>query len=230
MLAELMPKCSNLIILGDLNFHWSNMQNSLVEILEDSIFALGMQQLVDVPTHKNGNILDVIMMEEMSSANIVNTVVGDFLSDHKFVSTSVEFIKKGSELKNVKARDLKNIDVNLLNSQLKLISLDNNLDTNEIANQLEDQLCRVLDDIAPEKEKLRFDRNPKPWFDDSVSLARSHYKKCKKSWSKTKCEVDWQAVWLSRNQYTRALQTAKRIFTVRKLLKVKEIQKVCTLQ
>ena len=51
MLAELMPKCSNLIILGDLNFHWSNMQNSLIEILEDSIFALGMQQLVDVPTH-----------------------------------------------------------------------------------------------------------------------------------------------------------------------------------
>ena len=56
MLAELMPKCSNLIIFGDLNFHWSNMQNPLVEILEDSIFALGMQQLVDVPTHKNGNL------------------------------------------------------------------------------------------------------------------------------------------------------------------------------
>ena len=180
-----------------------------------------MQQLVDVPTHKNGNILDVIMMEEMSSAKIVNTAVGDFLSDHKFVSTSVEFIKKGSELKKVKARDLKKIDVNLLNSQLKLISLDNNLDTNEMANQLEDQLCRVLDDIAPEKEKLRFDTNPKPWFDDNVSLARSHYKKCQKSWSKTKCEVDWQAVRLSRNQYTRALQTAKRIFYSEKVIESK---------
>ena len=37
MLAELMPKFSNLIILGDLNFHWLNMQNPLVEILEDSM-------------------------------------------------------------------------------------------------------------------------------------------------------------------------------------------------
>ena len=52
-----------------------------------------------------------------------------------------------------------------------------------MANQLEDQLCRGLDDIAPEKEKLRFapeKENLKPWFDDSVSLARSHYKKCLK--------------------------------------------------
>ena len=50
--------------MGDLNFHWNDFTNSLIHILDDSIQALGLDQVVDQPTHKNGNILDLIMIED----------------------------------------------------------------------------------------------------------------------------------------------------------------------
>ena len=63
-LTNVLPNHSNIIIMGDLNFHWNDFTNPLIHILDNSIQALGLDQVVDQPTHKNGNILDLIMIED----------------------------------------------------------------------------------------------------------------------------------------------------------------------
>ena len=40
--------------MGDLNFPWNDFTNPLIHILDNSIQALGLDQVVDQPTQKNG--------------------------------------------------------------------------------------------------------------------------------------------------------------------------------
>ena len=55
-LTNVLPNHSNIIIMGDLNFHWNDLESPLIHILDNSIQALGLDQVVNQPMHKNGNI------------------------------------------------------------------------------------------------------------------------------------------------------------------------------
>ena len=79
--------------MGDLNFHWNDFTNPLIHILDDSIQVLGLDQVVDQPTHENGNILDLIMIEDWHNDQEYMVQVGDFLLDHKFISLQLSLIK-----------------------------------------------------------------------------------------------------------------------------------------
>ena len=72
----------------------TSTRSPLIHILDDSIQALGLDQVVDQPTHKNGNILDLIMIEDWHNDREYKVQVGDFLLDHKFVSLQLSLIKK----------------------------------------------------------------------------------------------------------------------------------------
>ena len=92
-LTNVLPNHSNIIIMGDLNFHWNDFTYPLIHILDDSIQALGLDQVVEHPTHKNGNILDLIMIEDWHNDWEYKVQVGDFLLDHKFVSLKLSLLK-----------------------------------------------------------------------------------------------------------------------------------------
>ena len=85
LLVETLPLHNNFIIMGDINFHWNDTLNPLTDILKNSLNALGLKQLVQEFTHKDGNIIDTIIIEE-ESMPVRKTTVGEFLSDHRFVS------------------------------------------------------------------------------------------------------------------------------------------------
>ena len=54
-----LPSHSNNIYIGDFNLHISEEETDSI-IFNDSIEAMGLHQHVDFPTHKSGNILDLI--------------------------------------------------------------------------------------------------------------------------------------------------------------------------
>ena len=66
LLTSLIPKYNNLIIVGDFNMHTEDITNPQNLIFNDTMEALGLSQQVRNPTHKQGNILELIYIENNS--------------------------------------------------------------------------------------------------------------------------------------------------------------------
>ena len=58
--TALIPKYNNLIIMGDFNMHIDDITNVENLIFNDTMEGLGLSQQVKTPTHRQGNILDLI--------------------------------------------------------------------------------------------------------------------------------------------------------------------------
>ena len=110
--------------MGDFNFHYNNQEDPLIYVLDDSLHALGLDQLVEEPTHKDGNILDLVIVESWNSLRNYTVKVGEFLSDHKFLSIHINLLKETAPLVYTKSRNIRDIDIEVFKSKLKLIDLD----------------------------------------------------------------------------------------------------------
>ena len=64
LLTEKISKLSNTIIIGDFNINAEDVSNADTVIFNDTVQALGLNQQVTNPTHQEGNILDLIFIEE----------------------------------------------------------------------------------------------------------------------------------------------------------------------
>ena len=86
LLTNKIPKCSNLIILGDFNISAENVSNPDTVIFNDTMGALGLQQHVQGPTHKMSNTLDLIFTQLEMWLMVTGTATHHFMSDHCMVS------------------------------------------------------------------------------------------------------------------------------------------------
>ena len=221
-LTNVLPNHSNIIIMGDLNFHWNDFTSPLIHIFDDSIQALGLDQVVDQPTHKNGNILDLIMIEDWHNDREYKVQVGDFLSDHKFISLQLSLIKKLVSHKHVMTRNLKELNKVSFKEKLATINLHTpDASATQLAETYDNKILEILDDLAPFKNRLIKERVPKPWFNDDIDRIRKAYRKCHTNWIKTCCETDWQAIQKAHNAYVKALNLAKKLHFSTKISEAK---------
>ena len=66
LIELLMTNYTNLVLLGDFNIHTLDTENPNSTTCNDMMEALGLQQHIDKPTHKLGNILDLIYTESLN--------------------------------------------------------------------------------------------------------------------------------------------------------------------
>ena len=168
-LTCVLPNHSNIIIMGDLNFHWNDFANHLIHILHDSIQTLGLDQVVDQPTPKNGNIVDLIMIEDWHNDREYKVQVGDFLLDHNFISLQLSLIKKLVSYKHVMTRNLKELNKVSFKEKLATINLHTpDASATQLAETCDNKILEILNDLAPIKIRLIKVRAPKPWFSDEI--------------------------------------------------------------
>ena len=72
LLTGLIPKYNNLILMGDFNVHIGDITNAENLIFKDTMEELGLSQQVRTPTHRQGNILDLIYIEDNSQLKYRN--------------------------------------------------------------------------------------------------------------------------------------------------------------
>ena len=70
----------------------------------------------------------------------------------------------------------------------------NNCCIAEQAKALENDLTKLLNEVALIKNKIARKRTPETWFSDNVKDACLTYERCVKSWEKSKSEDKWKAV------------------------------------
>ena len=213
-LSEILPEYNNIIIMGDFNFHYNNCKDPPICVLEDSLHALGLDQLVEEPTHKDGNILDLVIAESWNSSKNYNVKVGEFLSDHKFVTVHIDLLKEIMPLVYTNSRYIRDINIEAFKNKLRLIDLNstNGLMATGLAIEYDKLTLYLLNQFAPIKNRLVRDRSPKPWFNSEINVARKAYRKSHAIWSMTHMNESWIAVKKSRNAYVNQLNKAKRSY------------------
>ena len=80
-----LPNHQNNVFLGDFNLHISDQLDTDATIFGDTMDALGLYQHVGFPTHKSGNVLDLILSDFTSNAKVLTTAPGPFVTNHRAV-------------------------------------------------------------------------------------------------------------------------------------------------
>ena len=86
-LTDLLLNHSNIIIMGDFNMHWNKPEDPNVSTLEENTTVLGLTQIVTSPTHRQGNIIDLVFLDTELLPQHVNTSLDDYITDHQIVKS-----------------------------------------------------------------------------------------------------------------------------------------------
>ena len=108
-ITDVVVQDTNLLVVRDFNLHINNESDENVANIKESMVALGLVQHVTRPTHKSGNILELIFMEDFSEINIHSYMIN--------CKTSL----RCQEIchRDINYHDLANIDLELMAEDIK---------------------------------------------------------------------------------------------------------------
>ena len=109
-LAEEIMLHDNLLILSDFNLHINDLDNPNTDIFLDTVTAIGLNQHVNFATHQLGNILDLVLSEELSQFQILSCQPGVYLSDHCMVEVDISLPRDDLVRKSITYRNIKGMD------------------------------------------------------------------------------------------------------------------------
>ena len=207
-IIDVMAHETNLLVAGDFNLHINNKNYENAANFMESMVALGLVQHVTEPTHKCGNILDLIFMENFSKIDIHSCTVGNLLLDHHIINCKTSFKSQEKSHKHINYHDLASIELELMAKDIKPDILNGDtLDTQ--VEKLENTLRGALDKHAPLQTKLVMNRQKVAWFTEEVREMKKRMRHREKLWRKYSRDELWMAFKVVRWQYETAIRKAK---------------------
>ena len=200
-----------LVIVGDINIHVDDKENSDALNFLDLLQSLGLQQHVTDPTHIHGHILDLIITRMAENVIREKPQVDRYFSDHASVLCKLVSNKPCFARKKINYRKIKSVDVPTLVNDLAESSLCRNvscssdvdilsaLELDNLAKTYNHTLSHLLELHAPLKTKTIVSRPTVPWYNDEIHRAKLLRRKAERKWRKTKQDEDFQAFKERRN-------------------------------
>ena len=145
---------NNLLILGDFNLHINDLDNPNTGIFLDTVTAMGLNQHVNFATHQLGNILDLVLLEELSQFQILSCKPGVYLLDHCMVEVDISLPRDDLVRKPITYRNIKGMHSEKFIQNAKfddLLQLEN---LDELIMAFENNVNEAIDQHAPEKMKI----------------------------------------------------------------------------
>ena len=166
-IIDVVVQDTNLVVLGDFNLHINNENDENAANFKELMVTLGLLQRVTRPTHKSGNILDLIFMENFSEINIHSCILGNLLSDYYMINCRISLTSQEICCRDINYNDLPNIDMKLMAEDIKpgIMNRDT-LDTQ--VEKLENTLIEAFEKHAPLQTKSVMNRQRVPWFTEEV--------------------------------------------------------------
>ena len=87
---EISVKYTNLMIGGDFNIHYFNDKNDSDQF-KDMIETISLNQLVSFQTQTSGNVLDLILIEQIGSFEVKRVIPSLSFSDHISIIWELKF-------------------------------------------------------------------------------------------------------------------------------------------
>ena len=148
LLTDIIPKYSSLILLGDFNISTENVPNPDTVIFNDTMAALGLQQHVQGPTHKMGN-MDLIFSQLETQFTVTGTATHSFVSDHCMVSIELSLKKLTPQIVRKVIRDCSEITPQNFTESYTTPYCSQNTTLNEAYHLFEEELLKVLNQVVP---------------------------------------------------------------------------------
>ena len=197
-IGDIFVKFTRMMICGDLNIHLDNCRSQYAKKFSELISSYGLAQLVTVPTHRLGHLLDVVLCShkviDTHSVVVNRPDVSIFPSCDHFPITFQFGGRCGGfsdKKKTIVFRNIKKICMEDFRSDLESELITTNSADFENVIALYDSKCiEVLDKHAPVLTKEIRDRKSAPWFDGEYKCLRSLRRKAEKKRKQTNSSKD----------------------------------------
>ena len=203
--VELSTDNSNIMLTGDFNIHMSNEKDTDAISLREALRMLGLEQSVTFPTHRKGNILDLVITEVEGSVRPVLTSRGDYLSDHAAVNVVLKWRKGEVAIKTKRVQDWSAVDATELIQRLDLGGIESD-DINEVISQYQERAKQITAELVPVEDKNITIRKEFPWYTLEIREQRKILRRREKIWRKYREDHHWLALKRERNRYNNMLK------------------------
>ena len=210
MLEKVSIEPGKLLITGDFNIHWDNVNSAETKDISDLLSSYNLQQHVSESTHRDGHILDWVISRQ--DDNFVGACeVDSMLSDHCAIHFNLLCSKPHPPRKTVTFRNIKGIDTDSFKNDIRTSELYTTpaSDVDAKVDQYNNVLKQVLDKHAPEKTKRFAERDNRPWMCDRISNAKKRRRRLERRWRRTKLTVHRQAYEEERDHVKNLIETEK---------------------
>ena len=120
--------------------HTDDITNPKNLIFNDTMEALGLSQQVKTPTHRQGNILDLIYLQDNSQLKYRNCQICRFISDHAIVTIDMYLHKEKPKPTTKKICNNEKITKEALMQNFKPTIIDEKMGLSQAYNQLKTRL------------------------------------------------------------------------------------------
>ena len=192
-MANVSGRCDSFVLAGDFNIHFDlSGSNRLICHTLELLNSYGLQKIVNKPTHINGGSLDQIFLYSLKgqlSHSVHVEADNSLASDHFPVYCDLDVTLTSKYFKKIEYRNLKDIESQELQSRLSDITnlyLKSNGEFNNIVTDLTAATNNMLDELAPQCEKMVSTVDTAPWFDSEYREYRKKRRKAERDWKKEK--------------------------------------------
>ena len=169
-MVDSLAEDTNVIVAGDFNLHISNENDDDTHKLLATFAALGLDQHVGLPTHKSGNILDLIFTEGISDLSVISCKPTTFMSDHAVVLCETLLKRDDVTRKQITYRIMDNVNYGHLADDVVLDPMLDDFDL--VVENFHCSLKEAFDKHIPAHTKSVSLRRKVPWFTDDVRDAK----------------------------------------------------------
>ena len=175
------------VIIGDLNFpdiDWpTGLSGSRGREFFETTIEMGMEQLVNMPTHRCGNTLDLILCDKENMVTEVQLEGRIGKSDHDMISFEM-CVSKTKEIVKRLLPDYRKAKFTEMRESMRKVNWDRELEgksVNEAWNSIKGHTKSLMSEFVPMKKPRRNDE-PR-WMDNEV---KKTIERKKRAWKKMK--------------------------------------------
>ena len=208
LLKRLAVASVRLLLVGDFNFHVDDRTNSLASKFLDLLDSHNLIQRVSGPAHKDNHTLDLMITRACNNIIESWSTLNPHLSHHSATHSKLSLARPRPPRVKKQYRKIRGVDPIEFRNDITVSTLFSSpaRNVNDLCNQYDNELSKVVEAHAPLKTRLVTSRPPAPWYSEEIAAEKSKRRKLERRWRKTGSEADKQ-------------QYADKCRGVRKLLK-----------
>lgn len=202
---------NHLIITGDFNLHVDDSNNSNVIRFHDILHSANFKQHVNVPTHRHGHTLDLIITRQEDNLISFLETSCDLSSDHFAVTCNLDLQLPLPQKKFVSYRKIDDINLLDFKSQIKStkLLLEPCHNIHDLVNNYSCTLINLLDTNAPRKSRFITSRPHAPWYSETLREMKRLKRSSERKWRSSKLEIHKQIYQQHCQEYRLLLNDAK---------------------
>ena len=134
--------------------------------------ALGLVQHIDQQTHQPGNTLDLIYTEILEPIRIYYAFTSSYISDHCLVRVELQMKKQLAKVESSKSRSYRNFNPSDFEANFNNTSILEQDSFEQAVIELEKELNRTLDELAPLQDRRKKNQPSRPWYNATLKEQR----------------------------------------------------------